>query len=147
MSRRCINCKFDARVVKGTDCAPCLADPENKPFFEPVAEVIAAQAAGEPLSGAQGTGMKFDGGKPRWSLLMAGMSKALEGVAKVLTFGAQKYAAHSWRTVPEGKDRYRDALYRHLAAIEQGEELDPESGLRHWDHVICNALFLSELNR
>jgi len=93
----------------------------------------------------QGVGMKFDGGKPRWSLLMAGMSKSLEGVAKVLTFGAKKYAAHSWRTVPEGRERYRDALYRHLAAIEQGEELDPESGLLHWDHVLCNAMFCREL--
>jgi len=120
-------------------CAIAPPPPKNK--------VVKAQIEGKPLPSAQGTGMKFDGGKPRWSLLMEGMSKALEGVAKVLTFGANKYAAHSWRTVPEGKERYRDALYRHLAAIEQGEELDPESGLRHWDHVICNALFLSELNR
>jgi len=120
-------------------CAIAPPPPKNK--------IVKAQVEGKPLPGAQGTGMKFDGGKPRWSLLMEGMSNALEGVAKVLTFGANKYAAHSWRTVPEGRERYRDALYRHLAAIEQGEELDPESGLRHWDHVICNALFLSELNR
>jgi hypothetical protein len=95
----------------------------------------------------RGAGMKFDGGKPRWSLLMGGCTKALAGVAAVLTFGAAKYAAHSWKQVENNKERYRDAMYRHLNAIEGGEVLDPESGLPHWDHVACNALFLSELNK
>lgn len=91
--------------------------------------------------------MKFDAGKPRWSLLMGGVSKALSGVAQVLTFGAQKYSAHSWKTVPNNQERYRDALYRHLNALEGGELTDPESGLPHWDHICCNALFLSELSK
>lgn len=90
-------------------------------------------------------GMKFDAGKPRWSLLMGGMPGALTGVAEVLTFGAKKYAAHSWKTVPDNRERYRDALYRHLNALESGELVDPESGLPHWDHICCNALFLSQL--
>ena len=94
----------------------------------------------------QGVGMKFDGGKPRWSLMMQGLPKFLEGVAKVLTFGAGKYAAHSWRGVPEGYERYRDALYRHLNAIERGETHDPESGLPHWYHVGCNVGFCTELD-
>ena len=107
----------------------------NKPAIE-------QQVGGD----VRGIGMKYDGGKPRWSLLMQGMSKALEGVAEVLTFGARKYAAHSWRTVPEGADRYRDALYRHLAAFERGELTDPESGLPHLDHALCNLLFVRELS-
>jgi hypothetical protein len=92
-------------------------------------------------------GLKFDAGKDRPTLLMQGCSRALSGVIKVLTFGAKKYAADSWKQVENGKDRYRDAMYRHLAAIESGEVLDPESGLPHWDHVACNVLFLSELNK
>lgn len=100
----------------------------------------------DPAPSERGAGLKFDGGKPRWSLLMQGCAKALTGVAEVLTFGAKKYAAHSWKQVENNKERYRDALYRHLNAIERGEVLDPESGLPHWDHVACNALFLSELN-
>lgn len=92
-------------------------------------------------------GMKFDGDKPRWTLLMRGCAKALNGVAAVLTFGAKKYDADSWKQVEGGEDRYRSALYRHLNAIESGEVLDPESGLPHWDHVACNALFLSELSK
>lgn len=96
-----------------------------------------------PGSGARD--LKFDAGKPRWSLLTAGMPRSLLGVVSVLTFGARKYAAHSWRQVPNGQERYKDAMYRHLSAIEGGEAVDPESGLSHWSHVACNALFLHEL--
>lgn len=92
----------------------------------------------------RGAGLKFDGGKGRWSLMMQGCANALAGVVEVLGFGAKKYAAHSWKQVENGEERYRDALYRHLHALERGEEIDPESGLPHWDHVCCNALFLSE---
>jgi hypothetical protein len=91
-------------------------------------------------------GMKFDGGKPQYTLLMRGCPNAIRGVVDVLGFGAKKYAADSWKQVEGGKDRYRDALYRHLAAIEMGEVTDPESGLPHWHHICCNALFLAELN-
>ena len=90
-------------------------------------------------------GLKFDDGKPRWSLLMQGLATALGGVVAVLTFGAKKYAAHSWRGVPNGQERYLDALYRHLDALQRGEKTDPESGLSHWSHVATNALFLHEL--
>ena len=98
-------------------------------------------------SGERGAGLKFDGGKPRWALLMGGMPKALAGVAAVLTFGAKKYAAHSWKKVENNKERYRDALYRHLNQLESGEAVDADSGLSHWDHVAANALFLSELSK
>lgn len=89
--------------------------------------------------------LKFDEGKPRWSLLMQGLAKSLAGIVAVLTFGAKKYAAHSWRNVQNGQERYKDALYRHLHAIESGELTDPESGCSHWSHVATNALFLHEL--
>jgi len=89
--------------------------------------------------------LKFDSGKPRWSLLMQGLANSLAGIVAVLTFGAKKYAAHSWRNVQNGQERYKDALYRHLHAIESGELTDPESGCSHWSHVATNALFLHEL--
>lgn len=89
--------------------------------------------------------LKFDSGKPRWSLLMRGFPAALAGVVRVLTFGAKKYAAHSWRGVRNGEERYRDALYRHLSAIESGEKLDSESGESHYSHAIFNLLALHEL--
>ncbi len=84
-------------------------------------------------------GVKHDAGKPRVDLLDP---QALEGLAAVLTFGAQKYAAHNWRGgMPYG--RLIAAALRHLFAIMRGEDLDPESGLPHVDHLGCCWMFLS----
>lgn len=95
----------------------------------------------------RGGGLKFDGDKPRWTLMMQGLAYALAQVVQVLTFGARKYQAHSWRKVENAPERYRDALYRHLAAYEAGEVNDPESGLPHLSHVTTNAMFLLELDK
>jgi hypothetical protein len=96
-------------------------------------------------SGDGSSGMKYDGGKARMALLFDGCPNALEAVGQVLTFGAQKYAAHSWQTVPEGDERYKSALLRHLLAVGKGEVIDPESNLHHLAHAACNALFILEL--
>lgn len=94
-----------------------------------------------------GTGMKFDGDKPRMDLLLDGCPNALLRISDVLTFGAKKYAAHSWHTVSEGKTRYKAALLRHLTAHAQGEVNDPESGLPHLAHAACCSLFILELEQ
>lgn len=88
-------------------------------------------------------GMKYDGAKPRMDLLDA---QALEGLAKVLTFGAQKYAANNWRNGLE-YSRLTAAMLRHLMAIQKGEDTDPESGLPHIDHLGCCWMFLSNLSK
>lgn len=90
-------------------------------------------------------GMKFDGDKPRMDLLVSGCPNALEAIAGVLTFGAKKYAAHSWQTVPNADERYLAAQLRHITAVQKGEVNDPESGLHHLAHAACNALFILEL--
>ena len=105
-----------------------------KPYSEP------------PVRGVTvGTGMKYDGGKPRMDLLLSGCPNALEQVSQILTFGAQKYAAHSWQTVPQGEERYLAALLRHLTAHGKGEINDLESGMSHLAHAAGNALFILEL--
>lgn len=83
---------------------------------------------------------KTDCGKPDYSLLPL---DALEGVVRVLEYGCRKYVRDSWRTVPEGRRRYESAMLRHLAAMQRGETVDPESGLRHVDHLATNAIFLA----
>lgn len=90
-------------------------------------------------------GMKFDGDKPRMDLLVSGCPNALEAIASVLTFGAKKYAAHSWQTVPNASERYLAAQLRHITSLQKGEVNDPESGLHHLAHAACNALFILEL--
>ena len=85
-------------------------------------------------------GAKLDGGKVRADLLLD-FSKALKEVAKVSTFGAQKYTEGGWITVPNGAKRYKAALLRHL--LEDG--VDPDSNLDHLAHVAWNALAILEL--
>lgn len=88
-------------------------------------------------------GMKFDAGKARYDLVPLG---PLRGVAEVLTYGAEKYAAHSWQTVPDALPRYIAAMHRHLnAVLVDAEVLDAESGLRHAWHFLTNAFFVAWL--
>ena len=89
--------------------------------------------------------MKYDAGKPRPSLILKSMSRALLEVSKVATFGAEKYAEDSWLTLKDGEKRYRDAKDRHML---QGafETVDSESGISHLAHEAWNALALLELS-
>ena len=86
-------------------------------------------------------GAKLDAGKPRMSLVMGGFSNALQEVGRVGTFGAKKYSDNGWHGVPNGKERYTDALYRHL--LQDGP--DAESGIEHAAHAAWNALARLEL--
>lgn len=65
---------------------------------------------------AADVGIKLDQGKPRASLVVHGFARALLSVSEVATFGAEKYTANGWVSVPNGLERYTDAMYRHLLA-------------------------------
>lgn len=83
-------------------------------------------------------GIKHDGDKPQWHLLPF---EAVEGAVRVLMHGAKKYSAYNWsKGMPY--TRVLDAAQRHLNAIYQGEDKDPDSGLDHVDHAICELVFL-----
>jgi hypothetical protein len=84
---------------------------------------------------------KADMGKDMWHFIPMGI---LRGVARVLTFGAQKYAADSWQTVDDAEVRYFSAMIRHHCHhYLDGEFYDEESGLPHWAHFLCNAVFIA----
>ena len=87
--------------------------------------------------------VKHDQNKPDLSLLS---SIAILELAKVLSFGAQKYSAHNWRNGFEFSRPY-SACLRHLLAWNAGENTDPESGLNHLAHAMCNLMFLLELQQ
>ena len=57
--------------------------------------------------------LKHDQSKPRASLLPKG---AVSAVIRVLEFGAKKYDLDNWKTVPDAKVRYYDAMQRHIDA-------------------------------
>jgi hypothetical protein len=86
-------------------------------------------------------GTKYDSGKPPIDLVDP---EYIEGLAAVLGFGANKYAAHNWRGGIQ-YSRLIAAAYRHLGAINKGEDLDPESGLPHVYHLGCCNMFLAAM--
>lgn len=86
---------------------------------------------------------KADGGKLSPLLLFEGMPRSLMLITAVLSYGAQKYEAHSWKQVAQ--HRYRDAKLRHwLEELAGLGHFDHESGLLHKAHEACNSLFVLE---
>ncbi len=90
-------------------------------------------------------GAKVDAGKVRMGLMVYGFPRALEKVAEVTTYGANKYTDNGWMSVPNGIERYMDAMLRHIIKEAQGEEFDQDSELLHTAHVAWNALARLEL--
>ena len=90
-------------------------------------------------------GAKDDKAKPMAGVLLD-FSRALQTVVDVGTYGAKKYTRTGWATVPEGSQRYTDAMMRHLLAMDVDPDgLDKETGLPHLAHVAWNALAVLEL--
>ena len=83
--------------------------------------------------------MKFDGDKCRLDLIEPAFT---EGVGNVLTFGAKKYEAESWKTLEDGLRRYLTAAERHILAIKKGEFNDSESGLPHAYHAATDLMMV-----
>ena len=87
--------------------------------------------------------LRYNMGKLEWSLVDF---DSLEGLVKVLEYGAQKYARNNCKKgMPVTK--VSESLMRHLFAFLRGEDVDPESGCRHISHVMCNAMFIEYIMR
>jgi len=86
--------------------------------------------------------MRNNEGKPKLSFVLD-FPHSLGEVARVMEMGAEKYSAHNWKEGGPIRDSI-DSLLRHLTAFNNCEDNDPESGLSHLAHVICNAAFIME---
>lgn len=96
------------------------------------------RTTGDVNSEEKGSGARYDAGKIPHELIPTHL---LNSTAAVFGYGANKYAAWNWtKGMPWSKPI--GCMKRHLAAIERGEDIDPESGLPHIGHLICNALML-----
>jgi len=74
---------------------------------------------------------------------LGGMSNFLKELARVHTFGAEKYGDLSWKTVPNAKQRYLAAMQRHIFEFQHGNYLNYEDGmLYHIAQVAWNAIAL-----
>ena len=135
MMMTCNTCYY--RDIDGDKepCDTCCA-PEShwKPMLQYKPEDVAFKTGT-----IGGTGVKYDNGKPQWSLLPF---RALTQVVEVLTYGAKKYAPDNWKKVPDARRRYIDAGFRHFTAYTTGETNDPETGKHHLAHAICCMLYL-----
>lgn len=83
-------------------------------------------------------GRKDDQDKVRMELLPP---ELLTVTAKVLTFGAKKYADRNWE-LGMNWSRVFGALQRHLWAWWGGEAKDAETGYSHLWHAACCLAFL-----
>jgi hypothetical protein len=90
-------------------------------------------------------GAKADKGKNRVGLVIKGFAYSLSEVSKVGTYGAEKYTDRGFLSVPDGVERYTDAMMRHFLAEEIVGPIDPERGLLHAAHLAWNALARLEL--
>ena len=111
----------------------------HRPFTPDDTPADAIPSRGTWVKTERGDENKFDGGKLMWDLLMW---NAVQEIVRILTFGAEKYGAYSWKEVEDARSRYDAALLRHITAWYMGEEIDPESGRHHLAHAGCNLLFL-----
>lgn len=128
----CNNCLYESVHGDQRPCVTCDAGGSNW--------VMSPQYNPEDVAFTKTTaGVKYDNGKPQWSLLPF---KALTQVVEVLTYGAKKYAPDNWKKVPDARRRYIDAGFRHFTTYASGETHDPETGKHHLAHAICCMLYL-----
>ncbi len=84
-------------------------------------------------------GKKFDQLKAKHDLLPY---EALDEIAKVLSFGADRYGRFNWQNGIE-YSRLISAAYRHLGKFNNGEDINTEDGnTLHLANAACNLLFL-----
>jgi len=88
-------------------------------------------------------GKRYNQGKTRHDLLPP---HAQELYAQVMTKGAEKYEDRNWEKGMSWST-VMASLKRHVLAWERGEDFDPETGLPHTAHIMCNAAFLTEYYR
>ena len=88
--------------------------------------------------------LRYNEGKRRWGLVDF---PSIEPMVEVLEFGTRKYSENNWK---KGLDQMEtvESMLRHtialMEAIQGGDsdkEFDPESGLHHAAHIMCNCMF------
>lgn len=96
-------------------------------------------AAGSP-------GSKLDAGKPKVVQgVLRYFPRAIQAVAGISEFGANKYLWNGWESVPDGVARYEEAEVRHILKEEIEGIDDYDSLLHHKSHKAWNALASLEL--
>ncbi len=92
-------------------------------------------------------GAKFDEGKsPVTRGALHYFPRAIRAIARLSAIGAKKYSWKGWESVPDGINRYSDAIGRHELAIEGDfTKRDPDTGVLEATAVAWNAMARLEL--
>lgn len=91
-------------------------------------------------------GVKYDQQKPQlYRGVLLQFPLAITLLSRASEHGANKYSWSNWVDVPDGFNRYSDAMVRHLIAEGQNQVLDPDSGLPHIAHTLWNSFARAEL--
>lgn len=96
-------------------------------------------SVGDINSNERGSGARFNADKPDLSLIPL---STLEDEARVWMHGEQKYNRFNWMKGMSWSIPLACAL-RHIAAWQQGEDIDKESGQTHLAHAMCNLRMLT----
>lgn len=86
----------------------------------------------------------FKDEKLRWDLLPL---EEIEDIVKVYTAGSKKYGDNTWQKLPDGIERYKAALLRHLVEYEKGITIDKETNCYHLAQVAWNAIAMLYLSK
>ena len=113
---------------------------EVPPVREEFSEEPFCEDGGDILSGMEmeSGGLKHDQGKLRYDLIPP---DALEEIAKIYTFGAEKYGDRNWEKGLRW-GRVFGAVFRHFIAWAKGEDADEETGLHPLAHAAWGCLTL-----
>lgn len=86
---------------------------------------------------------KHDTGKLEYDMFP---NSVLEDIIKVMMYGAytKGYERDNWKKCKDIR-RYYNAARRHQEAHMLGQYNDPESGLPHLSHALCNLVFMNFL--
>lgn len=108
-------------------------------FDELARTAVVDRGIGDVNSDAKGSGARYNTGKADLSLIPL---STLEDEARVWMYGAKKYKAFNWMKGMQWSVPLACAL-RHLAAFQNGEDIDEESGQPHIAHAMCNLRMLT----
>lgn len=117
-----------------------LLDQRAEGFADPANRAVADEAENpKDRLGVKKAGLRF-------------VPQALRILAvPAMQLGAEKYGPMNWRTKRVKMSVYLEAAQRHLAAFEDGQDLDDESGASHLSHaaaclgIIADAQQLGQL--
>lgn len=81
-------------------------------------------------------GIKYDKNKPRLYDFLYDFKDVILELSKIYEFGTNKYGRSNWKAVENGKERFENAMIRHLMSVGK----DEETNINHQSHVAYNAL-------